>query len=56
MSFAISNELVFYAFWIAFCRWFAIIINLPIFDHAAVPKNGEGFILFMFKLCILPFC
>ncbi|MAW07293.1 MAG: hypothetical protein CME61_03310 [Halobacteriovoraceae bacterium] len=48
MSLAISNELVFYAFWIAFCRWFAIIINLPIFDHAAVPRTVK----ILFCLCL----
>jgi flagellar biosynthesis protein FliR len=35
---AVSDQYVFFAFWLCFTRWITVLIQLPLFDNLAVPN------------------
>jgi flagellar biosynthetic protein FliR len=38
MNINITDQYLFLAFWLSFTRWFAVLMQLPIFDNLAVPN------------------
>ncbi len=55
VSLNVTNTYTFYAFWLVFCRWLAIIITLPIFDHVAVPRMIKVLFCFCLSYAFFPF-
>jgi flagellar biosynthetic protein FliR len=39
MNITITDMTVLIAFWLCFARWAAIIMQMPLFDHSAIPMN-----------------
>ena len=55
ISLDVTNTYTFYAFWLVFCRWITIVMTLPIFDHAAVPRLIKVLFSFCVTYAFFPF-
>lgn len=55
MNVGVYNEIQFFAFWLAFSRWAAVLYQLPLFDNAVVPQVLKILLSVVVTFAFFPF-
>jgi flagellar biosynthetic protein FliR len=54
MNVTLADQTVFYAFWLCFSRWIAVLFQLPLFDNTSVPMLVKVLTSFLVSFAFFP--